>query len=141
MNEPLPQSEQHLLYLPEHKALICRPCKHAIMPGCTSVLRHLGDTHKLIAFLVRKELGTYADRLEVIEPERIAIPERGTGVVAGLALLNGYECGKCGYICASEGTMVKHCRKEFKWVVADGKRWKECKVQTFLPKIREVTSW
>lgn len=53
MNEPLPQSEQDLLYLAEHKGLICRSCKHAIMPGYTSVLRHLGDTHKSIALADR----------------------------------------------------------------------------------------
>jgi hypothetical protein len=30
--------------------------------------------------------------------------------------------------------MAKHCQKEFKWTVKDGKRWNECTVQTFLPK-------
>jgi|SRR5277367_2556209 len=99
MNQPTSSSEQHLLYLPEHKALICRLCRHAIVPAHESVLRHFRDSHKSIELTVRKQLASYANGLEAIEPDEILIPERGTHMIEGLALLDGYECCKCRHVC------------------------------------------
>ena len=124
---------EHVLYSVDHRALICTRCPHAITSG-EGVYRHFRDTHPSVDLDTRKKLTAHVETLDVMEPKSICIPERDSSIVDGLSLLDGFECHGCGYVCASEGTMMKHCQKEFKWTTAQRKKWNLCKVQTFLPK-------
>src|SRR5277367_5813249 len=131
MEEPRSVISEYLLHLPEHRVLICRLCKHALRPG-NGTERHLRSVHKkTIDLPTRKALVNYATELHLVEPNHVPCPNRGSHPVKGLSVMDGWECDTCGYTCASEVNMEKHCNSEHGWIKADGRRWQEQSVQTF----------
>jgi hypothetical protein len=122
---------EYLLHLPNHQVIICRPCKHALVPGGKSVERHLRKWHKTMEVQDRRELVRYCQGLPLAIPKRVMAPVQDSQPIQGLALFDGQMCGPCGYVCRSERNMQEHCRGEHRWIKEQGTMWTRHKVQTF----------
>ena len=104
------------------------------MPG-KSLARHLMDEHQSIALSTRKELITWAETLDLVEPDRVMVPNANTPPIEGLELIeDGCKCEYVGCIdpyAGTVGSMIKHCQKKHGWISTDGIKWKVLALQTF----------
>jgi superfamily II DNA helicase RecQ len=123
--------DEHLLYLFEHRLLICRACKHGISGKHRGLQRHLLVAHKDIPLKTRKDLARQSMTLEILEPSQLKPPEAGGLPIEGLEVVHGWVCDECSHACVSEGSMRGHCTVQHKWIHAHGPRWQTCYVQTF----------
>ena len=129
------ESEMLLIHYPQYRALACRTCKYALNPG-SGVVMQLRELHKSIDLRSGRKLIAHTNELDFIKREAIVVPRRGGAAIDGLSRLDGFECRECGHLCSSEVSMIEHGRKAHGLGTANGERWDECTIQTFLPKNR-----
>src|SRR5579871_6816194 len=119
----------HLLYNSDYRVLICRTCKYALSPN--GVKKHLERTHKHLSLDVRKGLVGYARTLDLVTMEEVGMLRPGPKPVVGLEVVSGFYCIRCEYACATERTIMVHCRESHGWVKGIGRAWEGCQVQRF----------
>ena len=126
--------EKYLLYNAKWQVVICKTCKYCPVPG-KSLARHLMDEHQSIALSTRKELITWAETLDLVEPDRVRVPNANTPPIEGLELVeDGYKCEYVGCIDPYAGTassIIEDCNKKHKWIKTDGIKWTKLALQTF----------
>ena len=125
------RAQEYLLYLPDHRVLICRSCKHVIRPTRMGIGRHLLNMHKTLGKELRTALAKYANGFDLLPLEEVLHPMFGCQPIEGLSVSRGWNCRECRHACIAEDSMEEHCKVEHKWVIRLGKRWDSCKVQTF----------
>jgi hypothetical protein len=126
------QSSVHqcLLYLPDYRVLICRPCKYAVGPY-KRLQGHLRREHGNINKRDRAALVCYAKALPLVEPAQVQNPDTGSPPIPGLPTVIGRVCNQCGHTCSSDETMQKHCQTTHGWRKAERPIWEVRSVQTF----------
>ena len=126
--------EKYLLHDAKWRVVVCKGCKYCLVPG-KSVTRHLKDEHQSIPLDTRKELITWAETLDLVEPDRVMVPNANTPPIEGLELVeDGCKCEYTGCIDPYAGTLtsiMEHCNKKHKWIKTDGIKWTKLALQTF----------
>jgi Orsellinic acid/F9775 biosynthesis cluster protein D len=89
------------------------------------------DVHQGVPLKVRQRLLQECTALELLEAKDIEFPQNLSPPIEGLEVSSGWTCNQCHYACFSEGNMQRHCNSEHGWIIAQGKGWRECHVQTF----------
>jgi Orsellinic acid/F9775 biosynthesis cluster protein D len=119
--------EQHLLYVPRYRVVVCLACKYCIRPN--GAYEHLRRWHKDLARVVRKELEDYCAELDLAAMEDVVNPIDKV-VIDGLKLHYGNKCklDGCNYLCAKESMAVSHARGHG-WVLGKSKTWVKTHVQ------------
>src|SRR6202041_2283330 len=121
---------EHLLYVEEHKVVICRTCKFCIRPGGSR--DHFRRYHNELGRSTRKELEEHCDSLDLANPKDVLPPTANNNreAIDGLALYTGLRCKilNCGAVCVKESTAMQHARSHG-WVLNRPKIWVICKVQ------------
>ena len=113
-------SAQHVIYLPEFHAIVCRKCQHGISKD--GLGNHFLRRHKELELNVRKELERYVETLEVLEPPKVEVPTTEIMLIEGLKVLEGFICmvGECRYLAGTPRSMEEHCRNEHEWTLSQG---------------------
>ena len=126
--------EKYLLYNAKWRVVICKACKYCPVPG-KSLARHLMDEHQSIPLCTRKELITWVETLDLVEPDRVMVPDPNTLPIEGLELIEkGFKCDYDTCMNLYRGTaksMETHCRETHKWVENVGTKWTIVALQTF----------
>jgi hypothetical protein len=120
---------EHLLYLEEHRVVICRTCKHCIRPGGSG--HHFRRQHKELERHTRRALKEHCDSLNLANPKDIPLPTpNNCAAIDGLALHTGLRCtiSTCGALSLKESTAIQHARSHG-WVLNRPETWVICKVQ------------
>jgi hypothetical protein len=121
-----------LLYLQNHKVIVCSPCGHCIKPDGAEL--HLQRFHKDIKINQRKEwsrdVKQRLDNGDLVSPEDVVSPERAFGPVKELKIVDGFECSLCGYVCGKLVTAQLHGRNHG-WQLGKDETWKSQPVQVF----------
>ncbi|KAK5947563.1 hypothetical protein PMZ80_001716 [Knufia obscura] len=106
VTSPHPTSHNLLTYNPHHNVLICLSCQYAIQKSAiqSHLLRHKiyrGDRQRLLSSIAT---------LDLLEPEDVPLPEKGSKPIDGLPVIKGYACkvDGCGSLCASVKRMRRH---------------------------------
>lgn len=94
-------------YNATYRILICRECQYAIQKSAISshLLRHKIYREE------RQALLSFANGLDLFEPEQVPVPVSGTPAVDGLPVISGYRCiSSSDYegLCASLKRMKRH---------------------------------
>jgi hypothetical protein len=122
--------ENPFQYQPEHKVIICVLCNHCITGSGAKL--HLQRIHKEIPLQVRKEWCRHVTQIvekeELLEPDNVILPQRTSGAVKELKLVDGFECLICGHVCGKLVTAQLHARKHG-WAVKKSNTWKSQHVQ------------
>ena len=126
--------EEYFIYNAKWQVIICKGCRYCPAPG-KSLARHLMDEHQSIPLDTRKELITWAETLDLVEPDRVMVPNPNTPPIKGLKLNEeGYKCEYIGCIDPYTGTitsMKEHCKKKHGWISTNGIKWTKLALQTF----------
>jgi hypothetical protein len=106
--------ENHVLFLEEHRLLVCKACKYALSPSPPdSIKNHLQKTHKhTIPLPVRKDLLEYIATLALVDSHPVSIPTHaGVPLFCCLDVIPGYRCNedRCDLLTTSEPAMKNHC--------------------------------
>jgi uncharacterized C2H2 Zn-finger protein len=128
MSTPIVDVDEHLLYVEEHRVVICRTCKYCIRPG--GPCYHFRRYHNELGLPTRKELERYCDGLDLANPKDVPLPTANCAAIDGLALHMGLRCTipTCGAVCVKESTAIQHARSHG-WILNRPKIWDICKVQ------------
>jgi hypothetical protein len=122
--------EGPLLYLHEHKVILCTPCGFCIKGD--GVELHLRRFHSGVPINQRKECCRRVKQRfnsgDVLDPEDVVSPERALGPVKGLQIVDGFECSECAYVCGKLVTAQLHGRTHG-WRVGKEDMWKLQTVQ------------
>lgn len=130
MNAAPTDPAQLLLYLPQHRVVICKECCYAIQPPAIS--RHLKDLHRIYRSN-RQGFLKYAEGLDLADPKDVILPDPNEEPVPFLPTVNGLVCGAngCDHLCATVKRMKMHWSTEHRGVVVDELQWRPVDLQTF----------
>jgi Orsellinic acid/F9775 biosynthesis cluster protein D len=119
--------EQHLLYIPLHRVVVCLLCQYCIRPNGT--YEHLRRWHKDMTRQARKELEDYCSGLALAEPRDVTNPMDKV-MIASLKLYDGNKCSidGCNYMCSKDSMAITHARSHG-WVAGRPKTWVKTHVQ------------
>ena len=81
--------DEHIVYVEQYKVVVCRTCKYCIRPGGS--YQHFRRWHKDLGLLVRKELQSYCDALDLANPKDVPVHTDGA-TIDGLTLYTGRRC-------------------------------------------------
>jgi hypothetical protein len=117
----------YFIYNTKYRILICRQCKFVVHRD--SLQRHLERRHGDRDWQIRNQLVVYARTLDLIPIKEMKLLQPDAEVIEGLDVLDGLNCTDCGYLCATQETMMQHCRRQHSWLKRVGPRWGTCHVQ------------
>ena len=121
--------QRHFSHDSKYRILICRSCGYVLSPN--GVKKHLERAHSHLDLATRKELVCFATTLDLATTQEIHALRPDSKAVMGLKIESGFQCMECEYVCATEETVMAHCRKNHGWIKEVGPRWESCHVQRF----------
>src|SRR5579871_5227542 len=121
--------QSHFLYDSKYLILICRLCGYVLSPN--GIKKHLERAHRHLSLKIRRELAEFADTLDLATTREVSALRPDSKAVTGLKIESGFSCTRCEYVCATEETMMTHCRRNHEWVKEAGHMWEGCYVQRF----------
>jgi hypothetical protein len=105
-----PPGDPRVRYDAAHRVLICPVCQSGVSPS-QGLLRHLQRYHKSWPLAARRDLVRAIGAVPLLEPHAVAPPAPEAPAVRGLPTRDGWQCRRCGHLCASEGSMREHARR------------------------------
>ena len=101
-------SEQHIIYLAEFKAIVCRQCQYGISKD--GLRKHFFREHEQLRLNVRKELEKYVETLDLLEPPKVQVPMREIKPIEELKIQEGFICtvGQCTYLAGTPRSIEEH---------------------------------
>ncbi|KAG9886428.1 hypothetical protein KCU98_g17623, partial [Aureobasidium melanogenum] len=139
------------VYLPMHRALICKEHGYAI----DAISGHLQRSHKDIKGKIKTAIAQHFVGYDVVQVDDIVLPKAGQLAIDCLdAAIVGYSCehkiqregdsisdesetaiepSVCGHISTNGKKIAEHCRKAHNWksTAEDRQCWREVYVQSF----------
>jgi len=127
------------LYQPEWQVLLCEECGFSLRPERDLWLRQLRQGPHCLRGAPLKALVKLFGSYELRAPEQVAVPTRA---VAGLRLLDGFQCLTClSGLTRSLPTIQLYVFKAHQQKPALHRRrplWRTCKLQTFFAETRSI---
>jgi Lhr-like helicase len=125
-----------LAYNPLHQVLVCKSCETCIIPGATSVERHLrAQPHSLLGQVLKTHLA-YAQtlKLKTVQELREQKPRNGISKLDCLRTFEGFQCLLC------DTFLTIHLPRMRRHISTHGQKanehkisplWQECQLQTY----------
>jgi len=113
-------SEEHVLYLNDFHAIVCRECRHGIAKE--KLQRHFRMFHKNVELHVRRELDNYVRGFEVWDIKDVPVPKEEVDAVEGLKVYEGYICTVegCKHLRGTIESITRHCKEKHEWTTSRG---------------------
>jgi hypothetical protein len=124
--------EQHVIYNPEYRVLICREHACGITPR--GVELHFRVKHNSLPLETRQAILKYSRTLLLCEPENIKVLEVPIDHINGLEIVDGYHCNatNCTTLFGTFKSIQRHCCDHDCGEFMDvEKRYRHVKLQTF----------